>query len=828
MASFFIYNYTTFIFHLNFNHIHFLLGYETITMRPRNNSLRKMLVAIAMITTTLTLVLSNLAFISLEYYLGKQEVTEKLTILGEVIANQTGTALMFQDKHMLQNNLNALVADSSIVRGCLYGTDQKLIVSFHANAQNSCSDYLYELNSSSNLNFYQRFPIEFNDQNIGTLYIESSHSQLLSRIKTFLFFSALVLIVTLLLALALSNGLQNVVIGPIKGLNKTLNNIMRKKDFSIRAEKQNFDELGDLVDLFNSLLSTIEAENTSLKSSEDRFRKLTTLSPVGIFQINVDLHLEYVNQRWRDIHSTPGYLPSFQSWVASIHPDDRQLFDQHWQDLITKQESIKLELRLIRRDNEVIWIQLLTSALYDPNSQLLGYLGAISDISELKEAQLKMETLAFYDSLTGLANRRLFRDRLVKSIANAQRTQSSVALMFIDMDQFKRINDTLGHDAGDVLLVEVAKRLQQNVRETDTVSRVGGDEFTVLLTDVHDSHDVLLIAEKLLKTLSEPIIIQGHTLVTTVSIGITLTPEDSIDDNILMKNADLAMYRAKELGRNNIQFFSEDMNRKVLEHLEIEQEINTALAENQFVLSFQPKICLIDFKITGVEALLRWVHPEKGLIPPDKFIPIAEESGQIIEIGAWVLTQSCMQMGKLFSEGALPSNAKVAVNLSAKQFTDPRLLQDIKDAMHNTAIPPQNLELEVTESIIMEDIEGAVVIMQHLKELGVSIAIDDFGTGYSSLSYIKRFPINVLKVDRSFVTDIPVDKNDMAITAAIIAMAHKLNLTVIAEGVETQEQLNFLYENNCNEGQGYFFSRPLFLAQLEHFLVNHKPENFKH
>lgn len=797
-------------------------------MRPRNNSLRKKLVTIAMITATLTLVLSNLAFISLEYYIGKQEVSEKLTILGEVIANQTGTALMFQDKPMLQNNLNALIADNSILRGCLYGTDQKLITHYYANSTITCPKLLYNLNTSANLNFYQRFPIQFNEQTIGTLYIESSHAELWKRIKTFLFFSTIVLLLTLLLALLLSNSLQAVVIGPIKGLSKTLRNIMRKNDFSIRAEKQNFDELGDLVDLFNSLLSTIEIENSSLKSSEDRFRKLTALSPVGIFQINANLQLEYVNQRWRDIHTTPDYLPSLESWIASIHPDDQTLFNQHWQDLITKQESIKFELRLIRRDNEVIWIQLLTSALHDQKGQLLGYLGAISDISELKEAQLQMETLAFYDSLTGLANRRLFRDRLIKAIAKAQRSKTSVALMFIDMDQFKRINDTLGHDAGDVLLIEIAKRLQESVRETDTVSRVGGDEFTILLTEVHDSHDVLVIAEKLLKTLSQPITIHGHTLVTTVSIGITLTPEDSVDDNVLMKNADLAMYRAKELGRNNIQFFSEDMNRKVLEHLEIEQEISVALAENQFILSFQPKINLVDFSITGVETLLRWVHPEKGLIPPDKFIPIAEESGQIIEIGAWVLNQSCQQMGKLFADGALPNGAKVAVNLSAKQFTDPRLLQDIKDAISNTAIPPQNLELEVTESIIMEDVEGAVVIMQHLKELGVSIAIDDFGTGYSSLSYIKRFPINVLKVDRSFVMDIPADQNDMAITAAIIAMAHKLNLTVIAEGVETQEQLHFLYANNCDEGQGYLFSRPLFLSQLEHFLSNHKPENFQH
>lgn len=797
-------------------------------MRPRTNSLSKKLVTIAMITATLTLILSNFAFISLEYYLGKKEVSRKLSIVGEVIANQTSSALMFEDKASLKSNLNALTADASIVRGCLYDTEQQLVSFYSTKSTRSCPQALYELDNSANLNFYQRFPIEFDDQVVGTLYIESDHSELISRIQTFLIFSAVVFAFALLLALLLTHSLQTVIIGPLKGLSKTLRHIMRKKDYSIRAEKQNFDELGDLVDLFNTLLSTIEAENTSLKSSEDRFRKLTALSPVGIFQINHHMHLEYVNQRWRDIHATPDYLPSLESWMDSIHPEDKERFDQHWQSLINKQESISIELRLIRRDHEIIWLQLLTSTLHDQQGELQGYLGAILDITELKEAQLQMETLAFYDSLTGLANRRLFRDRLKNAIAKAQRNQSAVALMFIDMDQFKRVNDTLGHDAGDLLLIEVSKRLQDNMRESDTVSRVGGDEFTVLLTDIHSSNDVLLVAEKLLRTLAQPIVIHGHTLVTTVSIGITMMPDDSTDDNILMKNADLAMYRAKELGRNNIQFFSEDLNRKVLEHLEVEQEINRALAEDQFVLSFQPKLNLVDFSVTGVETLLRWVHPEKGMIAPDNFIPIAEESGQIIEIGQWVLEQSCLQISDLLKRKILPANAKVAVNLSAKQFSDPSLLDSIKNAILKANLPPQNLELEITESIIMSDVDGAVVILQHLKDLGVSIAIDDFGTGYSSLSYIKQFPINVLKVDRSFVMDIPSDRNDMAITAAIIAMAHKLNLVVIAEGVETPDQLGFLYANNCDEGQGYLFSRPLFLEQLEHFLANHSPENFEH
>ena len=477
-----------------------------------------------------------------------------------------------------------------------------------------------------------------------------------------------------------------------------------------------------------------------------------------------------------------------------------------------------MELRLQRRDQSHVWIQLLASALHDRNGELQGYLGVISDISELKAAQLQMETLAFYDPLTGLANRRLFRNRLEKAVKTVMRSGSSMALMFLDMDQFKRVNDTLGHDAGDILLKEVASRLSSTVRENDTVSRIGGDEFTILLTDVHHTQDVLVVAEKLLLAMAKPIRIKGQDMVTTVSIGITMTPEDSTDANTLMKNADLAMYRAKELGRNNFQFFSEDMNHSILEHLSLEKEIGEAISRNQFSLVFQPKISLCDYSVTGVETLIRWQHPEKGMITPDRFIPVAEETGQILEIGSWVLEQSCRQISSLIRSKVLPQDAKVAVNLSARQFTDPYLLQRIRSVLEITKIRPQCLELEITESTLMEDVESAIQIMQEIKRTGVAIAIDDFGTGYSSLSYIKRFPIDVLKVDRSFVTDIPDDENDMAITAAVIAMAHKLSLTVVAEGVETQEQLQFLRQNACNEGQGYLFSRPLSLGQLHQFL----------
>ena len=787
-------------------------------------SLRRKLVIIALLTTGLTLLITNLAFISLEYYLSYKDIEKKLAVLGHVISNRASNRQPFNDATLLQSDLNALATDNSIVRSCIYTENQILIAAYQApeNSTEACPPRLHQLHETNSLHFHQFFPLINGDTLTGTLYMEASRQDMLQRLGQFLSFSVLILLASVVLAFLLANRLQSVVARPIQELGNILRHIMLKKDYSIRANKQSQDELGDLVDLFNTLLRTVEEENASLKASEERFRKLTALSPVGIFQVDAKQRLQYVNQRWRDIHHIQDETPALHDWFAHIHPDDLTEAQQAWNRLTCNQESIALEIRLQQRDDSITWIQLMASALHDRQGELRGYLGAISDISELKAAQLQMETLAFYDPLTGLANRRLFRDRLEKSVKTALRQKTTMALLFLDMDQFKRINDTMGHDAGDLLLKEMATRLTSVVRENDTVSRIGGDEFTILLTDVHQNADVLVVAEKLLHTLAKPIRIKGQDIITTVSIGITLTPEDSTDANTLMKNADLAMYRAKELGRNNFQFFSEEMNRSVLEHLELEKEIGEALAREQFSLVFQPKISLFDFHITGVEALLRWQHPKKGFMPPDRFIPVAEETGQILDIGNWVLEQSCRQVGSLIRSKILPTTAKVAVNLSARQFNDPSLLQRIRNVIEISQIPPQCLELELTESTLMADVENAIFTMQEIKNIGVSIAIDDFGTGYSSLSYIKRFPIDVLKVDRSFVMDIPEDQNDMEITAAVIAMAHKLSLSVVAEGVETEEQLHFLRRNNCDEGQGYLFSRPLSLAQLHQFLSEHQ------
>ena len=788
----------------------------------RARSLRQKLILVSVLTSGLTLLLMSIAHISMEMVITASDEKKRLGILAQVALEQAAKSPAKTTEDKFNDSLAVLGTDPSIIRACFYDDNRSLVSLYQRNHETdpACKEFLPDLHSAGFFDLSLIFPVYLDDKSAGSLFIEGSYLNQKEYLQRFILFSVTITLSALLISLLLANRFRNIVARPMKDLSETLTEIVGNKNYSIRATKESNDELGKLVDLFNNLLGTIEEENHSLRTSEERFRKLTALSPVGIFQVDPQQQLQYVNQRWRDIHRLTRESPTLHDWFEMIHPGDMVMVQEAWNRMVFEQESISLDLRLVRRDNASTWIHLMAGTLHDKDGILLGYLGAISDISELKAAQIQMETLAFYDPLTGLANRRLFKNRLEKSLKNLSRSDHSMALMFLDMDQFKHINDTQGHDAGDILLKEVVSRINTAVRNTDLVSRIGGDEFTILLSDVKNIQEVKSVAENILRSVSRPIRVKGQEISTSVSIGITMAPGDSDDINTLMKNADLAMYSAKESGRNNYQFFSEDLNHSILQGLALEKELKEAIQRNQFTLLYQPKVSLFDYHPTGVETLIRWNHPEKGLLTPNEFIPVAEETGQIIDIGTWVLEQACRQISSMIRENILPPEAKIAVNLSAKQFSDPNLVTHIVNVLEVTRIPPHALELEITESTLMDDVEAAIDIMRELKSTGVSIAIDDFGTGYSSLSYLKRLPIDVLKVDRSFVMDIPEDENDMAITAAVIAMAHKLGLKVVAEGVETLEQLQFLRQNNCDEGQGFLISRPLSLGQLHQFLLD--------
>lgn len=431
---------------------------------------------------------------------------------------------------------------------------------------------------------------------------------------------------------------------------------------------------------------------------------------------------------------------------------------------------------------------------------------------ERKRIQEGLSYLAQYDSLTGLANRNLFRERLGRALIRADRNKSLVALMFIDLDRFKNINDTLGHDAGDKLLIEVSKRLEKCTRDGDTVARLGGDEFTVILEDINHVDDAANVARKILVALEPAIKLDEHEVFMTPSIGVTIYPVDDTSENNLLKNADTAMYRAKERGRNGFQFYTAGMNTRTIERLELEAGLRRALKNDEFVLYYQPKIAIDNRQIIGAEALIRWQHKKLGLIPPMEFIPIAEETGLIVPIGEWVIQTACKQVASWQEAGF--SGLRMAVNISARQFRDSDIVKVVLDAVIQTNINPRDLEVEITESMLMEDTSVNIAALKELKDNGVHISIDDFGTGYSSLSYLKRFNIDALKIDKSFVRDITTDPDDAAIASAVIALGQSLRLIVVAEGVETEDQLVFLKTQGCHEAQGYLFSRPLTAANF--------------
>lgn len=437
----------------------------------------------------------------------------------------------------------------------------------------------------------------------------------------------------------------------------------------------------------------------------------------------------------------------------------------------------------------------------------------------VEQRTAERDHLAYYDALTGLPNRALFMDRLIQSITQAQRDRQSLAVLSIAIDRFKKISDTLGHLAGDAILRGVAERLLRCARESGTAAFWGGDEFTMLLPRISRAEDVVEITQNFQESLQSPFNFDGHELFVTSSVGIGLYPADGEDAPTLLQNAGAALYRAKQQGGNNYQFYRAEMNAQSLKRLELESKLRSALARDEFLIYYQPQV-IANRQVVGAEALVRWRHPELGLISPGEFIPLAEDTGMIVPIGAWVLRTACAQVRRWHDEGLA---LRIAVNLSPRQFQQKNLIEQVKRALEESGLEPRYLDLEVTESSIMKDAALTIEILRGLKEMGIQISIDDFGTGYSSLSYLKRFPIDVLKIDRSFVRDSSTDAGDAAIVMAIITLAHSLNLKVIAEGVETEEQLRLLRLLRCDEMQGYLFSVPLPADEFQQILRASQP-----
>lgn len=471
---------------------------------------------------------------------------------------------------------------------------------------------------------------------------------------------------------------------------------------------------------------------------------------------------------------------------------------------------------LIRRDGVEAAIEDSAAPIHDRRGQVIGAVMVFHDVSTARALSLRMSYLAQHDSLTALPNRILFNDRLTQATTRARRQRQKLAVLFIDVDRFKHINDSLGHASGDRVLQSIAQRLLTCVRSSDTVSRQGGDEFVILLSDVTRAPDAAVSAEKILHALSAPHAIDQNELHITVSIGIATYPDDGNDAETLLQNADFAMYHAKDCGRNNYQFFRSDMNVRAIERQSIENDLWHAIERQEFVLHYQPKVNLRTGAIVGAEALIRWRHPHRGLLEPSTFIPVAEECGAIVPIGRWVLREACRQ-GRAWQSAGLP-RLHIGINISAVELRAKDFVEGVRVILTETGMDPRFLELELTETFLMEDSTATGSVLQALKDTGAHLALDDFGTGYSSLTYLKRFPIDTLKIDQSFVRDLATDPDDASIVGAVIAMGKSLQKRVVAEGVETREQLAFLREKDCPIGQGNFFSPPVPAAELVHLL----------
>jgi diguanylate cyclase (GGDEF)-like protein/PAS domain S-box-containing protein len=555
-----------------------------------------------------------------------------------------------------------------------------------------------------------------------------------------------------------------------------------------------------------------EAES-SLRLAAQVFANASEAILITDTQGNVlDINASYERITGYQREDVVGRNPRFAK--SGRHPDE--YYREMWQTIL-RDGRWEGEIWDRRRNGEVYPKWLTINAVKDETGQTTHYIGIFSDISHIKAVEQRLEQLAYYDALTGLPNRMLFRDRLEHEFVVSGRKKAKVAVFFIDLDRFKIVNDTLGHAAGDALLVEVARRISACVRKSDTVARLGGDEFTVILTDVNEVGHVAQVAANIITSLTQPVRIKDQDAYIGASIGIAFYPDDGQDFVAVTKNADIAMYKAKESGRGNYQFFKEEMNERSSRRLSMEQRLRKAMERGEFFLLYQPKASLRTGTVTGMECLVRWRNEEGALVPPSDFIPVAEEIGLIVPLGEWILRAACTQGARWRDQGIGPF--RLAVNLSAAQFQNGEIRDRVEVILRETGFPAAWLELEITESMVMGDVRQAIRIMGNLRDTGVHIAIDDFGTGYSSLGYLKNFPIQTLKIDQTFVRYLTTDSSDAAIVSAIISMAHRLKLEVVAEGVETVEQMAFLADEQCDQIQGYLLGRPVPAETMEQILV---------
>lgn len=784
----------------------------------------------------------------------RRSMTADIATLADVIARNSTAALAFQDVKSAEETLMALRAESGVTAACIYNGDRQPFARYVRDG--NPSRFMPPPAESPGARFESDRLVQFreivlNGEVIGSIYIESDLQRLNRRLQEYSIVIFATLSLALALAVVLAQYLQRPISRPVIALVSTAQAVSKANDYSIRAELRSDDEFGLLGSTFNRMLEQIQKRdhqllqhrqeleqtvaartaelvvtNAQLKRAEEKYRSIFEDAVIGIFQSTPDGRPISINRALAQIH---GY-DSPEQFIAEVRTVPEELFvdprrvRELSRVLNAGEVARDVELEVYRRDRTKKWILANIRAVRDADGNVTLLEGTIEDITERKQAQEQVQYLAYYDALTGLANRALLQDRVFNALAAAQRRGEKVALLFLDLDRFKIINDSLGHSFGDLLLQQVGERLKAWSRGQDTVARIGGDEFVIALTGVRDIPDVAVASERLMDAMTPEFIIQSRKIHVSCSIGVSLYPDHGADSETLIKHADAAMYVAKENGRNGYRFFSEDMNAQVVERMTIEHGLRVALERQELFLMYQPQSDTNTGEIVGVEALLRWKHPELGMVPPDRFIRVAENSGLIIPIGEWVMRTACSTAKSWQEIGLRP--LPVAVNVSAIQFRQEGFLDTVRRILNETQLAPEYLELELTESVLLSNVSQMQAQLQLLKEMGVKLSIDDFGTGYSSLAYLKQFPVGKLKIDRSFVKNIPGNTDDSAIAAAIVSMAKSLNLKVIAEGVENQDQLAFLQSRGCDEVQGFYLCKPISATQVIEKLGASKPLAF--
>ncbi|WP_103109676.1 bifunctional diguanylate cyclase/phosphodiesterase [Brevibacillus reuszeri] len=558
-----------------------------------------------------------------------------------------------------------------------------------------------------------------------------------------------------------------------------------------------------------------------VRQSEEKYRIIAENTSDIISMIDRNGDFLYLSPAHKSVwaHDVPDEeIRNMLDWIAG---EDRDNFLYAIEHTFSSRKEYMVECRLNTKRDKPIWTETKLNPIVDEHDNVTCLIQVTRDITERKQSEELIHYLAYHDALTELPNRRMYVQHLGKEIMQAKRFHSNMAVLFLDLDRFKDVNDSFGHDVGDLLLIEAAKRLKSCVKPGDMVGRLGGDEFTVLISNLTEREEAATVAEEIMQVMQQPFHLNGQAFNISSSIGISLFPQDGDNAEDLLKRADTALYTVKSRGRNGFDFFDPSMEAKSLERILMENELRKAIEQEHFQIYYQPKMDIKTGTLTGMEALVRWVHPELGIIPPNRFIPIAEESGMIIPLGEWILKEACKQNKRWHDQGY---ELKVSVNLSVRQIYQKDLLDMIKATLEETQLEPEWLELEITESIFVK-MDEATVVLQQIREIGIQISIDDFGTGYSSFSYIKSLPVDTIKIDASFIRDVHHNQESQAIVKAIVTIADSLNMKVVAEGIELNDQVAALQENGCGHGQGYLFSRPLATADFEQFLRNEHAGN---